>query len=55
MYLTIAQVAERLQVSSKTVMRRIKDGSLKACKITPQTIRIDERDLQAYMDQHKTA
>jgi excisionase family DNA binding protein len=54
MYLTVKQAAERLQVSKKTIFRRIADGSLVACRLTNKTLRIDEIDLESYMNKLKT-
>jgi excisionase family DNA binding protein len=53
-YLTIRQVAERLQVSTKTISRRIDDGSLPAIRLGDKTIRIDEAELQKYIDTRRT-
>ena len=48
MLLTIEQVAERLQVSTQTVRRLIKDGKLKAVRVGIQ-IRVREEDLQRFL------
>ena len=53
MYLTVAQAAERLQVCKKTIFRRIQDGSIPAHSLSSKTLRIDEKDLEAYMDAHR--
>ena len=45
---TPKEAAKQLGVSTATVLRRIKDGSLKAYKMSRTTIRISEDDLQAY-------
>lgn len=50
MYMTVAQAAEKLQVSKKTILRRIADGSLSSHRIGPQTIRIKEEDLDKYLN-----
>lgn len=50
MLYTPAQAAERLQVSKKTIFRRIADGSIKAIRLGNKTIRIEEADLQAFID-----
>jgi excisionase family DNA binding protein len=47
--LRIAEVADLLQVSSKTIRRRIKDGRLRAYFIARQW-RIDPRDVQPFME-----
>ena len=53
MYLTIKQAAAELNVSTKTIDRRIKDGSIPAHVLSARMIRIDPKDLQAYMDGNK--
>lgn len=50
MYLTVAQAAERLQVSTKTIFRRIADGSLPSHRIGTKTIRIKDDDLNKFME-----
>ncbi len=55
MLITIRQAAERLSVSTKTIYRRIKDGSLPVVKISEKDYRIDERDLEAFIQRLKTA
>ena len=47
--LRIAEVADLLQVSSKTIRRRIQDGRLRAYFIAQQW-RIDPRDLQRFIE-----
>ena len=49
MYLTIAQAAERLQVSTKTIRRRIAEGSLKVKRLGGRTLRITESDLEEFI------
>ncbi|MBT56134.1 MAG: hypothetical protein CMF72_22385 [Mameliella sp.] len=44
--LTIADAAERLKVSTRTVSRYIASGKLRATRITHKTVRIKESDLQ---------
>jgi excisionase family DNA binding protein len=53
MFLTIKQAAALLNVSTKTIQRRIKDGSIPAHVLSARMIRIDPKDLQAYMDGRK--
>lgn len=48
MYLTVKQAAERLNVSTKTIFRRIKDGSISAIRLGEKTIRIEDAELQRY-------
>ena len=47
--LRIKQAAELLQVSTKTIRRRIQDGRLRAYFIAQQW-RIDPRDLQLFIE-----
>lgn len=49
-YLTIRQAAERLQVSTKTISRRIDDGSLPYVRLGARTIRIRNVDLNDYIN-----
>ena len=53
MYLTVEQAAEKLQVCKKTIFRRIEDGSLKAIKLGAKTVRIEEAELQRFIDSKK--
>lgn len=43
--ISIDEAADRLGVSTKTVRRRISDGTLKAVRIGPRIIRIDAASL----------
>lgn len=45
--LTIAEAAERLKVSTRTVSRYIAAGTLPATRITHKTVRIKESDVVA--------
>lgn len=47
-FLTIAEVAQRLNVSTKTVIRRINSGDLPAHRFGPRSVRISESDLKAF-------
>ena len=49
-YLTIKQAAEKLQVSTKTISRRIEDGSLPCVRLGARTIRIRDVDLNDYIN-----
>jgi excisionase family DNA binding protein len=49
MYLSIKQVAEKLNVCTKTIQRRIADGSIPVSRLSAKFIRIDEKDLEAFM------
>ena len=42
---TMAQVAEELQVSLRTVMRWVKDGKIKVVRLGYRTVRITEEEL----------
>ena len=44
---TIAQTAELLQTSTKTVRRRIADGTIEARRFGPRLIRINPQSLEA--------
>ncbi len=46
--LTVAQTAERLQVSQRTVRRLVKDGAFATYRIG-RTVRIDEADISEYL------
>jgi excisionase family DNA binding protein len=50
-YLTVAQAAEQIQVSTKTIFRRIEDGSIRAVKLGPKTVRISVDELDRYMQE----
>jgi excisionase family DNA binding protein len=59
MMLTTTQAAERLSVHPDTIRRLVKAGKLKAVKLsiddtTRSQLRIDEADLQAFIDNSKT-
>lgn len=43
--LSIDEAAARLGVSTKTIRRRISDGTLKAVRIGPRLIRVDAASL----------
>ncbi len=47
--LTLAEAAEVLRVSAKTVRRRIEGGDLPAVRLGPRTLRVREDDLQRYI------
>ena len=48
--LTIEQVAKKLNVSKMSVYRLIKTGELKAFKFRKQIIRIEEMDLDEFLE-----
>ena len=54
MDLTVKQAAEKLQVSTKTIFRRIADGSLPAYKLGVKLVRIRQSDLDEYVNRNKT-
>ncbi len=47
--LTIADTAERLHVSTKTVRRRIADGRLTAYRVGPHLIRLDPAEVDGLL------
>jgi len=47
--LTIAEAADRLHVHSRTIRRRIADGSLSAYRVGPQLIRLDPAEVDALL------
>lgn len=47
--LSIAQVAEQLDLSTRTVHRYITAGRLRAYKVAPRVIRIDPDDVAAQL------
>jgi excisionase family DNA binding protein len=52
-YLTPAECAARLAVHERTILRLIKSGTLKACRV--RTLwRIAEADFRAYIEVHST-
>ena len=53
MELTVKQAAERLQVSTKTIERRMKDGSIPFYRLGEKLIRISQTDLEAYINKNK--
>lgn len=46
-YATTAEVADRLQVSTRTIRRYIADGTLKAVRIGPRLVRVDVASVDA--------
>jgi excisionase family DNA binding protein len=53
-YLTLPELAERLQVSRRTVYRWIKDGSLNAYQFGRE-YRITESDLKDFLERRRTS
>jgi excisionase family DNA binding protein len=53
--LSVSEAALRLGVSAHSIRRYVASGELKASKLGPGTnspIRIEERDLQRFLDRH---
>jgi excisionase family DNA binding protein len=48
-YLTVSQVADRLQVSQRQVRRWLSDGSIGATRLGPHAIRIADNDLAHFL------
>jgi len=46
-YLTVNQVAERLNVSARSVRRWIAEGKVRAQRVGGHAVRIEERDVEA--------
>lgn len=49
MYLSPKQAAEKLGVCKATILRYIKSGDLKVYRLGTKTIRIDEKELEAFI------
>ena len=54
-YLTVAQVAEHLWISPKTVRRWIADGLLPAVRVGPRLLRISREDVEALVNRFYNA
>jgi excisionase family DNA binding protein len=52
--MTIKEVAERLNVHPNTIRRLIKSGELASMRVGSRGIRVDERDLEAYINRRKS-
>ena len=50
--LTVATVADRLDISTKTVRRWIEAGALRIHRLG-RAVRISEADLQQFLDEHR--
>jgi len=50
--LTVAQAAEYLKLSEKTIRRLIKSRSLKASKVGDRSWRIKAFDIESYLSAH---
>lgn len=53
MYLTVTETADKLRLCKKMIYNLIKSGEIPAIRLGPQTIRIDEFELQRYINAHK--
>lgn len=51
--LTIEQTAQKLNISKMSVYRLIKTGELKAFKFRKQIIRIEEKDLNQFLEEKR--
>jgi len=49
MYLSVNQVADELGVCPKTVYRYIKDGKIKAVRLSERCIRVPHRNLESFV------
>ncbi len=52
-WLTVEQVADWLQVSTKTIRRYIEDGSLPAVNLGGRAIRIRRQDLETWLQNRR--
>ena len=52
-FLSVQDVAKRINVNPRTVNRMIERGDLPAYRVSG-VLRIDERDLQAYLERNRT-
>lgn len=50
---TPKQAAKRLNLTTRTVLIKIRGGQIRASKLGPKTIRISERELYRLMDETK--
>lgn len=53
-YFTPSEAADRLGVCKLTILRRIRDGSIQAVKISQRSLRISEEALQEYITKNST-
>ena len=51
--ITVKQAAEQMQVSTKTIFRRIEDGSIKAIRLGNKIVRIEQAELDRYISEHE--
>lgn len=53
MYLTVAETADRLRLCKQTIYTLIESGKIPVIKLGPKSFRIDEFELQRYINAHK--
>lgn len=53
MFLTAKEVAERLGVKTKTVLKMINAGTLPAVRMSSKLIRIDSKDFDEFISKNK--
>ena len=53
--LTVKQVAEQLGCQPAAVYRLIDSGQLRAVRVTPRMLRIEDVDLAAFIERQETA
>ena len=51
---TPEEAAKNLGVCKVTILRRIRDGSLPAIKYSKRIIKIEEAEIQKFIDKHRT-
>ena len=51
---TPEEAAKKLGVCKVTILRRIRDGSLPAIKYSKRIIKIEEAEIQKFIDKHRT-
>ena len=54
-YITMETAAERLCISEKTMKRMVQRGAIPAYRIGPKMVRIDEKELEAYVRERLVA
>ncbi len=53
MYLSVKQVSERIGVSTRTIFRRIEAGEIPIVRLGTRIIRINESDLDEYIEKNR--
>ena len=54
MLFSIQKVAEMIGVQNRTIKNYIRDGQLRAIRVSKNVVRIDEADLNEFLDKRKT-